>query len=238
MVTNKSGCALIGWCFSAPTNRGVVLVGDGNATPISHTYDYNRFLIERGFSVVILSYQGFDANEGEVALDSLIGDVEAFYDFCTRKFPRQPIAFVAESLSTAPFFSFASRHPEISGLVLEAMVDLKTVAVSKAIDWWPLYPIFLITVPTVTAVYVLVPDELSMEEALERNPQMPALFIHHPEDRVTPYRVARKVYEKYGGPKQFIVLETDRTGEFHVTGAYEADVQEKVISFVQQVLHR
>lgn len=235
-VTNESGRRLNGWCFSASTNHGVVLIGDGNATGIEHTYEYNRYLLHRGFNIVILSYQGFDNNEGKADLDSLIGDVRAFYGFCQKKFPGQPIAFVAESLSTAPFFCFASRHEEIAGIVLEAMVDLRTVALSKAINWWPLYPIFPIIVPTVAVICAQVPADLSVQKALQEHSQVPALFIHHPEDRVTPYRIARRIYERYEGPKEFMVLQTDRTGEFHMTGAYESDIKDKIAGFVQHVL--
>jgi pimeloyl-ACP methyl ester carboxylesterase len=238
IVTNRSGAKLNGWCFYEPTNHGVVLVGDGNATALPHTYEYNRYLLHHGFNVVILSYQGFGANEGEADLDSLLGDVAAFYEFCRAKFPGQPIAFVAQSVSTDPFFCFASRHPEVAGMALEAMVDLKTVAWSTVIDWWGLYPIFPITFPAAGLACARVPGELSISKALERHPQMPALFIHHPADRVTPYRAARRMYAKYEGPKEFIDLRADRTGEFHMTGAYEAEIRARILAFIQDAMKR
>lgn len=236
VVTNRSGARLNGWCFSDPANRGVILVGDGNATGLAHTYEYNRYLIHHGFNVAILSYQGFDTNQGKAQVASLPGDVETFYDFCQAKFPGQPIAFVAQSVSTDPFFCVASRHPEIAGLVLEAMVDLKSVAWSKTVDWWGLYPLFPITVPLAGIACMTVPRELSVGRALKRHPQIPTLFIHHPEDRVTPYRVARRVYQRYDGPKEFIELKVDYTGEFHMTGAYEPEIQQRIVAFLEKVL--
>src|SRR6266850_2959169 len=78
-VTNQNGCRLTGWGFFSPTNRGVILVGDGNATGIAQTYEYNRYLMNKGFNVLVLSYQGFDANEGKADIKSLYGDLESFY---------------------------------------------------------------------------------------------------------------------------------------------------------------
>src|SRR5437588_6808325 len=58
-VTNQNGCRLTGWVFFSPTNHGVILVGDGNATGIAHTYEYNRYIMNKGFNGLVLSYQGF-----------------------------------------------------------------------------------------------------------------------------------------------------------------------------------
>jgi len=233
VVTNASGAKLSGWCFSAPTNHGVILIGDGNATGLAQTYEYNRYLLHHGFNVLILSYQGFDANDGEADVNSLVDDVEAFYEFCKSRFPDQPIAFVAQSVSTDPFFCSASRHPELAGMVLEAMVDLKTVAWSKVVDWWALYPLFPITFPMAGIACARMPSELSITKALARHPHIPALFIHHPDDRVTPYRIAHRTYERYEGPKEFIDLHADRTGEFHMTGAFEPEIRARVVAFIE-----
>ena len=113
-VRNASGCGLTGWLFASEINRGIVLIGDGNATGMAHTYAYNRFLLNHGFNVLILSYQGFDTNQGAADIKSLVGDVETFCQWCRIRFPGQPIALMAESISTAPFFVCASRHPEVS----------------------------------------------------------------------------------------------------------------------------
>src|SRR5256885_11497255 len=46
-VTNQNGCRLTGWGFFSRTNHGVILVGDGNATGIAQTYEYNRYLMNK-----------------------------------------------------------------------------------------------------------------------------------------------------------------------------------------------
>jgi len=231
-VTNGSGCRLTGWLFSAETNRGVVLVGDGNATGIAHTYEYNRFLLDQGFNVLILSYQGFDSNEGRADIKFLVSDVEIFYQWCRARFPGQRIALVAESISTAPFFACASRHPEISTIVLEALVNPKTVALSTANDWWWLYPIYPITVVETFLISASVPDDLNLRAALRRHPRVPAFSIHHRKDRITPYRTARQIYERYEGPKEWVALVREGNPSRHMIAGLDAEVTNRILGFL------
>jgi fermentation-respiration switch protein FrsA (DUF1100 family) len=237
-VTNKFGHRLTGWVFASPTNHGVVLAGDGNATGIAHTYDYNRFLLHRGFNVVVLSYQGYDDNEGRANLDSLSGDVGAFYHFCQTRFAGEPIALVAESMSTAPFLCFASRHPEIAGMVLEGMVDPKRVALSKVNEWWLFYPFYPSSFVVASLIGASVPADLSVQQALKPRPAIPALFIHHPKDRVTPYGDARRIFEKYTGPKELILLRTEQLFVNHMTANSDSSVCGKIIGFLKENLGR
>jgi pimeloyl-ACP methyl ester carboxylesterase len=235
-VTNRFGHRLRGWLFSSPTNHGVVLVGDGNATGIAHTYDYNRYLLHQGFNVLILSHQGFDTNEGHADVKSLAGDVETFYSFCQAKFPNQQIALVAESISTAPFFGCASRHPEIAGMVLEALVNPKTIALAKANDWWLIYPIYPATFCFTFLMSMSVPNDLDVQCALKRHPAVPALFLHHPRDRITPYRVARRIFEQYAGEKEWITLQTKDTWPAHMNAGSDPKVTREVLRFLKQTL--
>jgi pimeloyl-ACP methyl ester carboxylesterase len=233
IVINASGHKLFGWAFASPTNHGVVLVGDGNASGIAHTYDYNRHLLHRGFNVVFLSYQGFDANEGKADVHSLFGDVQAFYRACRERFPGQPIALLGESLSAGVFFCFASRHREITCMVLEGAVDLKRVAFTHLYESWLLYPFFPITFPAAVIISAGVPADLNAQNALAREPAVPALFIHHSGDPITPYSDACRIFEGYDGPKEFIVPRIDPARGFHMTGNFDSAVRSRVIRFLQ-----
>jgi hypothetical protein len=183
-----------------------------------------------------LSYQGYDANEGAADIRSLLGDVEAFYLFCRERFPGQHIGLVAESLSTAPFLCFASLHPEVSALVLEAVINLKTIALAKVNECWPLYPIYPLGLCVALIVSVGVPDNLSFRQALGHHSVIPALFIHHPEDKVTPYRSAHRIFERYYGPKEWITLQTEHSKEFHMTASDDLEVRGRVIDFLENQL--
>jgi pimeloyl-ACP methyl ester carboxylesterase len=237
-LTNVSGHRLAGWVFSSPTNHGVVLVGDGNATGIAQTYDYNRFLLHHGFNVVVLSYQGFDANGGSAALQSLSGDVETFYSFCQARFPGEPIALVGESLSAGVFFCFASRRPALACTVLEGTVDLKRVAFTKLNEMWALYPVYPFTGLTAWSISAGVPSDLSAQEALLLHPVIPTLFIHRPEDPVTPYRDARRLFEAYAGPKEFINPRIDAKKGYHMAGMFDPDLRSRIVSFLKQSLRK
>ena len=235
-VTNATGHRLTGWLFAAETNHGIVLVGDGNATGIAHTYEYNRFLLDQGFNVMILSYQGYDTNDGPADIKSLVGDVETFYRCCRARFPGQPVALVAESISTAPFFVCASHHPEISAIVLEALVNPRTVAYTKANELWLIYPLYPTTLLNTFLITSSVPKELDLRTALKRRPQIPALFIHHPRDRITPYRAARQIYEKYEGPKEWLELDYDGNNARHMIAGGDPAAKARILSFLHSRL--
>jgi hypothetical protein len=235
-VTNATGHRLTGWLFTSETNRGIVLVGDGNATGMAHTYEYNRFLLNQGFNVLILSYQGFDTNDGPANIKSLVSDVESFYQYCRVRFQGQRIALVAESISTAPFFVCASRHPEISAVVLEALVNPRTVAYSQANDIWWIYPIYPTTLLNTFLITCSVPKELDLRTALKRHPQIPALFIHHPRDRITPYRTARKIYQQYEGPKEWLELDYNGNNARHMIASGDEHVTRSILAFLRSRL--
>jgi pimeloyl-ACP methyl ester carboxylesterase len=235
-VTNALGHRLTGWVFASPTNHGVLLAGDGNATGLAQTYDYNRYLLHHGFNVVVLSYQGFDANGGKRSLRSLSGDVEAFYDLCRKRFANQPVAVSGESISAGVFFCFVSRHPELAGAVLEGTVDLRRVTFTVINQTWQLYLLYPITGPLALAITAAVPKELSAERALERHPKVPALFIHHPQDPVTPYRDARRIFERYEGEKKFVEPNIEAGKGSHMTGQTYPEVRAEVIEFLRRRL--
>lgn len=237
-VTNAMGKHLAGWVFASPTNHGVVLVGDGNATGIAQTYDYNRYLLHQGFNIVVLSYQGFDANGGTRGLDSLIGDVEAFYQFCRGRFPNEPIALSGESISAGVFFCFVSRHPELAGAVLEGTVDLKRVVYTQLNHTPFLYLLYPITGPLAVFVSSTVPGELSAERALAQHAKVATLFIHHPKDPITPYRDARLIFERYEGEKKFVEPKIEAGKSFHMTGQSYPEIRIEVIEFLRKRLGR
>lgn len=232
-VTNQNQYRLTGWGFFSATNHGVVLVGDGNATGIAQTYEYNRYLLNHGFNILVVSYQGFDTNEGKADIHSLRGDLEAFYYFCLQRCPGQPISLMAESISTAPFFCFASRHPEITAVVLEAMVDPNSVAFAKVNDWWLFYPLYPLTFCAASLISAGVPESLNIQQALKSPSKVPALFIHHPQDKITPFRSARRVFDKYQGPKKWLTLEKKHSWERHMTGAYNVEIQKEIVAFLK-----
>jgi pimeloyl-ACP methyl ester carboxylesterase len=98
-----------------------------------------------------------------------------------------------------------------------------------------LYPI---TGPLALVVNATVPDELSAERALQRHPKVPALFIHHPQDPVTPYRDARRIFERYEGEKKFVEPKIVPGKDLHMTGQIYPEVRAEVIEFLRGRLGR
>ena len=180
----------------------------------------------------ILSYQGFDSNDGPADIKSLVDDVETFYQYCRARFAGEPIALVAESISTAPFFVCASHHPEISAVVFEALVNPRTIAYAKANDMWWIYPLYPTTLLNTFLITSAVPPELDLRTALKRHPRIPALFIHHPRDRITPCRTARQIYEQYEGPKEWLLLPYEGNSARHMIATVDPKVTGRILGFL------
>ncbi len=232
-VTNRNGFQLRGWMFSHATNRCTVIVAGGNAMGLAHTYYYNSYLIGKGFNVLVCSYQGFDENGGDANLASLSGDLDAFYSLVLANFPGQHVAFVGDSISAAAVFCYSSRHQNVSCMVIEGMVNTKTVSFAKVGQIRILWPLCPITLPLATVVSATVPNELSIQRALRRTPKVPLLLIHHPADIVTPYSSARKIFDKYPGPKELIEPDVSVSRDFHLNLDSDHRAQARVVDFLR-----
>jgi len=235
-IRNDHGNVLEGLLIAQDKDRGTVIVSGGNATSRERTLYYFRFLLGNGFRVLVFSFQGFDENEGKASLGTLIGDAYAFYSYAKRAFPGEPIVYVAHSLSTAAALCLASRQTGLAGLVLEGAFDPKTIAYSKLAQHWYLFPLYPLLVPYAILVSSTVPDGLDVKECVRNVRDTPALFVHHPKDIVTPYRVAAELYEGYRGPKSFVVPGEPHPPEYHMNYTSDLATQQEAVRFIQKVL--
>jgi len=235
-VRNERGNMLEGLLLAQEGDYGTVIVSDGNATSRERTLYYFRFLLGNGFRVLVFSFQGFDANEGKAHLGSLIGDARAFYAYVRQAFPGEPIAYAAHSLSTAAALCLTSPQAELAGVVLEGVFDPKGVAYAKLAQLWYLFPLYPLLAPYAIFVSWTVPDELAVKECVGNLRNTPALFVHHPQDTVTPYRGAIELYEAYPGPKSFVVPKEPHPPEYHMNYTSDEAAQGETLRFIRRVL--
>ena len=237
-VRNEWGNILEGLLLAQEGDYGTVIVSNGNATSMERTLYYFRFLLGNGFRVLVFSFQGFDANEGKAHLRSLIGDARAFYAYARQAFPGEPIAYAAHSLSTAAALCLTSRQAELAGVVLQGAFDPKGVAYAKLAQLWYLFPLYPLLAPYAIFVSWTVPDELAVKECVGNLRNTPALFVHHPQDTVTPYRGAIELYEAYPGPKSFVVPKEPHPPEYHMNYTSDEAAQGETLRFIRRVLSK
>jgi alpha-beta hydrolase superfamily lysophospholipase len=236
-VENSLGQRVRGWLFESPRDRGLALVANGNGTALPHAFDYNRFLIGRGARVLVFSYQGYDDNPGEASLRSLVGDWAAFHAWGRRAWPDEPVVFVGESIGAAAALCAAvgaeSAGPD--GLVLEAVPDLKRLPYARLLQMWPLWPLLPVTLPLAAAVSAGVPAALDPPRCAARS-TIPALFVHHPLDPVTPVAHTRRIFARYAGPKTLLLSDLAELPTYHLILAADDAVRERVARFVEERL--
>jgi predicted alpha/beta hydrolase len=225
-VTNAQGYQLTGWLFAGPGDHGTALIAGGNAQSISSTYSVSRYLIDNGFRVLIFSYQGFGDNGGHAELTSLIGDAQAFYAFAKRRYAGESIAFVGYSTGAVTGLCLGDREP-LSAIAVEGTFNPKTIVEDKHL---------YIAMPLDTMFESGVPDELDTNRCLQGLKSVPVLFLHNHNDPLAPYASARRLFDSYQGPKEFIDTREVSGADAHYGSVSDPEAQAKVLAFVKHHL--
>jgi pimeloyl-ACP methyl ester carboxylesterase len=222
-VTNAQGYRLTGWLFDSPGAHGTLLVAGGNAQNISSTYSVSRYLISNGFRVLVFSYQGFGNNEGRADLGSLIGDADAFYKFTENTYKGEPIAFAGYSTGAVTGLSLGDREP-LTAVVVEGTFNPKTVIHDKH-----LYLAMAIDPMLESSV----PDELDTGKCLQGLKSVPVLFLHNRADPLAPYDSARRLFDSYQGPKEFIDTNAAPGADAHYGSVSDSEARASVLAFLK-----
>ena len=231
-LVNASGQAIGGLLYAEPDDQGTLMVSGGNGMGRLETAQYTRSLRGHGYRVLAFSFQGYDDNGGKARLDALLGDSLAVHAAIRSRFPGEPVAYLASSISTVPALCLPSRAPDLAGVILEGTMNVRTIGFAW-IGWiWQLWPLAPLTLPTAALVGASVPRELRAVSCARHAGNVPALFLHHPDDAMTPYRSARRLFDAYAGPKQFREL-TAGNPRFHLLLANDSEGQASVVQAVQ-----
>jgi pimeloyl-ACP methyl ester carboxylesterase len=228
VVTNAQGYRLTGWLFGNSGDYGTVLVAGGNAQNISSTYSVSRYLINHGFRVLVFSYQGFGDNEGRADLSSLIGDAQAFYGFIQMKYKDQPIAFAGYSTGAVTGLCLGDRA-SLSALVVEGTFNPKTVIADKHL---------YIAMAVDPMLESSVPDDLDTSHCLQELRSVPLLFLHNTNDQLAPYDSARRLFDSYQGPKEFLDTRPAPGADAHYGSVSDPGARAKVLTFLTLHLRR
>ena len=189
------GQQLHGWYLPSPdANAPVVLYLHGarwNLTGSATRIERWRRL---GFSVFAVDYRGFGRSANVAPTEAYAyEDAEAAWDYAAKLAAGKPRYIVGHSLGGAIATELARRHPEASGLVLEATFT----SVQEMIDQspWGFLPVGLI----LTQKF----DTLSKIGEVK----MPVLIAHGTRDSIVPVHMGERLYEAAKGPKRFIKVE-------------------------------
>jgi uncharacterized protein len=157
-----------------------------------------------GFSVFAVDYRGFGRSADVAPTEALAyEDAEAAWDYLAKVAPGKPRYIVGHSLGGAIAVELARRHPEASGLVLEATFT----SVQDMIDTspWGFLPVSLILTQRFDAL------------AKIGEVKIPVLIAHGTRDSVVPVEMSERLFAAAHAPKK--LLRVEGAGHHNLSGA-------------------
>ena len=119
-IETKDGLTLLSWFYRGQAEKPVIIYFQGNAGNISDRDYKARFLIDNGFSVLLMGYRGYGGNQGQPSEEGLRKDGEAALAFAAKEgFKKTDIILYGESLGTGVVVNLGIGS-EFKGLILEA----------------------------------------------------------------------------------------------------------------------
>ncbi|MFZ3321414.1 MAG: alpha/beta fold hydrolase [Usitatibacter sp.] len=159
-----------------------------------------------GFSVLAVDYRGFGESTDIAPTEAYAyEDANAAWNFLAKMAPGKPRYIVGHSLGGAIAVDLAIRHPEASGLVLEATFTSVQDMVAKSS--WGFLPVSLI----LTQKF----DALSKIGQVK----MPVVIAHGTRDSIVPFEMGEELFEAAPQPKRFIKVEGAGHHNLGVAGA-------------------
>ena len=208
-ITTADGTIIHGWYV--PASKGplfyrhlTVLLFHGNAGNISHRLDYIRFFNEMGLDSLIIDYHGYGLSGGKPSVRGTEEDALAAWRWliAEKGATAERIVLHGHSLGGG-VAGWLAGQARPAGLIFEGTFPSLADAGKAAYPFLP--------------VKTLIKDMYNTKETL-CGKDIPALFMHSPEDQVVPYSLGRELYESYTGPKTFLQLTGSHSNAFLLSG--------------------
>ena len=190
-IETKDGLSLISWFCRGNVEKPLIIYFQGNAGNISDRDYKARFLIDNGFSVLLLGYRGYGGNRGQPSEEGLRTDGEAALEFAGREgFKASDIILYGESLGTGVVVDLGTRAM-FKGIVLEAPYT-SIEALAKKRYWF---------IP----VSYLLKDKF---DSINKVSQLtsPTLVLHGDSDRVINLDYGKQLYDATPQPKKLVMF--------------------------------
>jgi uncharacterized protein len=177
------------WHVKAAPGAPLILYFGGNAEDVSWMIG-DAIAQAPGASWLLLSYRGYGASEGSPSEAAITTDALKWYDHAVKEFkPKQVFAF-GRSLGSGAAVQLAAARP-LAGVVLVTPFD-SLAAVAKRYYWY--LPVDLLLKHRFDSI-LLAPKITA-----------PLLCLAAERDEVIPPEHARRLYEAWAGPKQWVLL--------------------------------
>ena len=186
---DSNGQKIHAWHVRAPAGAPLILYFGGNAEDVSGMLE-DALTQAPGVGWLLVSYRGYGASEGSPSAAGMIEDALQWHDHAVKEFkPRQVFVF-GRSLGSGAAVQLAAQRP-LAGVVVVTPFD-NLAAVAKRHYWY--LPVDLLLRHRFDSI------QLASKIAA------PLLCIAAEQDVVIPPEHARRLFDAWGGPKQWLLL--------------------------------
>jgi fermentation-respiration switch protein FrsA (DUF1100 family) len=196
MFTNRVGNKLNGWMLKSRTvvPTHTLLHFHGNTGSILGQFSAIKPLLNQGFQIFVFDYSGFGFSEGNVTRKNLLTDgVDAVAYLKTREdVKNKKLLLYGQSYGGHLSVCVAAKtQNNIDGLIVEGgFSNHKDLSAQGAKPF----------VAFMSRIFV---KEIYAATKQVKQYKKPLLIIHSTDDKVIPFTMGKKVYEKANAPKEF-----------------------------------
>ncbi len=185
------GLQLLHWY--ARKGRPVIVVFHGNAGSIEDRGYKFKFLVDQGYSVLLVGYRGYGSNPGHPTEKDFIADSALVVDWFLEKeqFSTEDMVFFGESLGSGVAIALAVRY-KVKGLIFEGAPS-SVMEVGQGV--YPFLP-----------VRWLMKDTWNSKSRIRNIKDIPKLFIHARQDSIVPFHLGQKLFDTALEPKKSLWL--------------------------------
>jgi fermentation-respiration switch protein FrsA (DUF1100 family) len=219
-----NGKKLFGLLFRTQQDpKGIVVHLHGNYGNVSNHFLGTYYLVNHGFDVLVIDYEGFGDSEGRPTPKRTIEDGRGAVRFAKtlNRNPSGGIVLVGQSLGGAVAIPVMAQEPDVKAAVIEsAFTSYRSIArdvTKRSVITWLAYPIYPWMLPTAY-------DPVKFVAKISPRP---LLFIHGTADRVVPAWMSQELFDRAQEPKSIWLL----NGVGHIEGRHkEGEVYEKRVA--------
>lgn len=192
VLDTEDGLRLGAWFLPARTNGAAVLVCNGNAGDRMLRAPLAAALSSAGVSVLLLDYRGYGGNPGRPSEEGLAADARSARVFLAGRPEVDPgrIAYFGESLGAAVAVRLALESPP-AALVLRSPFTSLTDVGRLHYPWLPVAALLADRYPSISRIAQVA---------------APLLVIAGERDTLVPADLSRRLYERAGEPKRFVLV--------------------------------
>jgi len=210
--TTPDGLELQSWFHAADAGRPVIVYFQGNAGHIGDREFKVRPFLDAGYGVMLVGYRGYGGNPGSPSEAGLYSDAETALGYLVAQGgdPRDWVLF-GESLGTGIAVEMAKRLADggtpVGAVVLEAPFSAMGDAAQSHYPWLPAKWLVRDRYRTI--------DKIATISA-------PLMIYHGDADRVVPFALGRRLFERAREPKTFTRFDGARHNDLYEHGAVDA----------------